>query len=238
MRLPDGALERFSPYIKEIRRRLLFAIALFVVSSLSGFIFYEKLIKIILSLFNFEGVNIVFTSPFQFIELAINSGLIVGMAVTFPLIIFQLLAFLRPALKKSEYSTTSRLIPISIILFILGFSFGIFIMRYVISIFHERSMAFEIGNFLDISLLLSQTLVTALLMGVGFQFPIILTLLIKLGVVSRKALASQRVVAYSVAIIFAALLPPTDLVSLALLTLPLVVLFELTLLFNKFPARR
>jgi len=48
-----------------------------------------------------------------------------------------------------------------------------------------------------------------------------------------QALKKQRVIAYAGAIVFAALLPPTDLLSLLLLTLPLVILFELTVLLNK-----
>lgn len=230
--------KRFLPYLVEIRKRLIILIALFLVSGILGFAFYERIIKFILKLFHFQGVNIVFTSPFQFIELAINSGLIIGIAVVFPILVFQILAFLKPALKKSEYSIVSKLIPATIILFALGFSFGALIMRYVISLFYERSIAFEIGNYLDISLLLSQTLLTGLLMGVAFEFPIVLTILMRLNILPYKALSGQRPIAYSVALIFAALLPPTDLLSLILLTLPLVVLFEITLLFNRIPARR
>lgn len=208
-------------------------VSIFFVGSVFGLIYYEKIITLILTIFNFEGVNIVFTSPFQYITLAINSGLIVGMLAVFPIVVVQLLSFLKPALKRSEYKLTASLIPASIFLTVLGFGYGVFIMRYVVFIFLERSVSFDIGNFLDISRLLSQTMLTSILMAVAFQFPIILTILMRLGVVKPKTLADQRLVAYSVSIIFAALLPPTDLLSLVLLTLPLVILFEFTLLLNK-----
>ena len=184
-------------------------------------------------LFRFEGVNIVFTSPFQFIELAVNSGLIVGMVVVVPFLIFQVMSFLKPALRKSEYKIANFLIPISMFLFIMGFGLGLYIMRFVISLFYQKSVEFDIGNLLDVSLLLSQTLLTAFLMGSAFQYPIVLTLLIRLKVIKYKDLAKQRIYAYSLSIFFAALLPPTDLISLMLLTLPLIVLFEFTLLLNK-----
>jgi len=229
----DKQAERYLPYLVEIRKRLLFVVSIFLVASALGFIYYERIIKIVLKLFNFEGVNIVFTSPFQFINLAINSGLIVGLLIVFPLVIVQLLLFLKPALKKSEYKLLISLLPLSIGLFTIGFLFGIFVMRYVISIFFERSQSFEIGNFLDISLLLSQTLLTGVLMGVAFQFPIVLTVLVRLKVITQQTLKKQRVIAYAAAVVFAALLPPTDLLSLALLTVPLVILFEFTLLLNR-----
>lgn len=226
-------IDKYFPYLLEIRKRLFFVAAIFLVFSLVGFIYYERIVKLILGIFNFEGVNVVFTSPFQFVNLAINSGLIVGLIVVFPLFIIQVLGFLKPALKKKEYKMVLSLLPASIFLFIVGFSFGIVVMRYVISIFYERSVAFSVGNLLDITLLLSQTLITSVLMGIGFQFPIVLTVLMRLKVIKLAALKKGRLLAYGVSIVFAALLPPTDLLSLVLLTLPLVILYEVTLLLNR-----
>ena len=180
-----------------------------------------------------EGINIVFTSPFQFIELSINSGLLIGLIAVFPLMIVQCLSFLKPALKKSEYRLVISLLPLSIFLFVFGFTYGIYIMRYVLIVFYEKSLALDIGNFLDVSKFLSQILLTSALMGLAFQFPVVLTILMRLKVIKYKALIKQRLIAYSFSVIFAAFLPPTDLLSLALLTIPLVILFETTLLLNK-----
>lgn len=217
----------------EVRKRLFFIASIFLISSALGFIYYEKIITTSLGIFNLEGINIVFTSPFQFLELSINSGLLVGLIAVFPLIIVQVLSFLKPALKKSEFKLVISLLPLSIFLFIFGFTYGIFIMRYVLVIFYEKSLALSIGNFLDVSKFLSQILLTSALMGLAFQFPVILTVLMRLRVITYSALSKQRMIAYSSSIIFAAFLPPTDLLSLALLTVPLVILFETTLLLNK-----
>jgi sec-independent protein translocase protein TatC len=106
-------------------------------------------------------------------------------------------------------------------------------MKYVISLFYEKSVELQIGNYLDISFLLSKIVLTGILMGLAFQFPIVLTVLMRLKVVRYKDFVKQRIFAWSLSLIFAALLPPTDLLSLALLTLPLVMLFELTLILNR-----
>lgn len=229
----DDVANRYFPYLMEVRKRLFFVASIFLISTTLGFIYYEKIITTSLGIFNLEGINIVFTSPFQFIELSINSGLLVGLVAIFPLMIIQVMAFLKPALKKSEYRLVISLLPLSIFLFIFGFTYGIFIMRYVLVIFYERSLALSIGNFLDVSRFLSQILVTSALMGLAFQFPVVLTILMRLRVITRQALSKQRMIAYSSSVIFAAFLPPTDLLSLALLTVPLVILFETTLLLNK-----
>ncbi len=187
-----------------------------------------------LVIFNLEGVNIVFTSPFQFLTLAVTSGFLVGLTLVFPLILYQIIAFLRPALKKGEFRMVVSLLPVGLMLFVGGFSFGIAMMRYVLVIFYTRSQALDIGNFLDVSRLLSQILVTAVLMGLAFQLPIILTILIRLGIIKYADVVKKRALAYALSLIFAALLPPTDLVSLVFLFLPIALLFEITLLFNRF----
>ena len=173
----DDVANRYFPYLMEVRKRLFFVASIFLISTALGFIYYEKIITFSLSIFKLEGINIVFTSPFQFIELSINSGLLVGLIAIFPLMIVQVMAFLKPALKKNEFRLVVSLLPLSIFLFIFGFAYGIFIMRYVLVIFYERSVALSIGNFLDVTRFLSQILVTSALMGLAFQFPVVLTIL-------------------------------------------------------------
>lgn len=226
-------LTRYMPFMLELRKRLLFVVSIFVASGILGFIFYQKVINLSLKIFALEGVNIVFTSPFQFLNLAVTSGLLISTLVIFPLIILQVLSFLKPALNNKEYRTITSLLPLSILLFTAGFGFGVVIMRYVIRLFYQKSVELQIGNFLDISTLLSQILLTSVLMGLAFQFPIVLTILIKLKVLRYRTIEKQRLWAYTASLIFATLLPPTDLLSLFFLFLPLALLFELTLLLNR-----
>lgn len=227
-------ISKYSPFLKEIKKRFIVTLVVFVLALLAGFVFYEKIIKLIVNLLRLEGVNIVFTSPFQFLSLAMTSAMLVAIIVIFPLIIFQIMSFLRPALKKNEFKIITTFIPFSTILFACGFGFGLLIMRYIIEVFYQKSLELNIGNFLDISNLLSQVLITSTLMGLAFQFPIILTILIRLELISYKFLENYRLWAYVASLIFAAFLPPTDLLSLFLLCLPLVFLFELTIIINKY----
>ena len=217
----------------EIRKRLLFASSIFLISGAIGFTYYEKIIRVVLKLLDLQGVNIVFTSPFQFINLAVSSALVVATVATFPFILIQLLSFLEPALKKREYKSILRLLPLGILLFGLGFYFGLMMMKYVVSLFTQKALELNIGNFLDISKFLSTVLSTSALMGIAFQYPIVLAVLAQLGIVKYETLKKQRIYAYTASLVFAALLPPTDILSLALLTLPLVILFETTLILIK-----
>ena len=226
-------LDKYTPYLNEIRRRIIFTVCLFVAAMILGFVFYEKIIKFLIEILNLKGINIVFTSPFQFVNLAISCGIATGLMFVFPLLIYQILSFLRPALKRKELKIIVRLLPFSLILFIVGFSFGVMVMKWQIQLFLSKSVSLGIGNVLDISHLIATVLMVAVFMGVAFEFPIILLLLTRIGLIKHNDLRKQRLWVYFGSLIFAILLPIDSILADILLTLPIIILFELTLLSNR-----
>jgi sec-independent protein translocase protein TatC len=229
----DQLKRKFSPFLVEVKKRILVTLGVFVVSMFVGFALYEKMIRFLINLLSLNGVNIVFTSPFQFINLAISCGVVTGIIITGPLFVYQILSFLKPALKKREYRMVIGFLPFCLFLFLVGFSFGAIIMKWQIEIFLARSVSLGIGNVLDISNLLSVVLITSGLMGIGFQFPIILLLLMRIGVLKHQQLNKARPWVYLGSFLFAILLPPDSILADIVLSLPLIILFELTLIINR-----
>ncbi len=234
----EEILAKYSPFFKEARKRLFFTLAAFVVAMFVGFAFYEQIIKFLIEVLGLSGINIVFTSPFQFINLAVACGVASGVIFAFPFLIAQILFFLKPALREKEYKMVTRFLPFALLLFLIGFTFGALIMKWQIVIFLERSVSLGIGNVLDISRLLSTILLTAALMGLGFQFPIVLLLLLRLGIITHEQLAKQRRWVYLGSLLFAIVLPPDSILADVLLSLPLIILFEVTLILNRISERR
>lgn len=230
----DILFSKYSPYFVEIKRRLILTLCFFVVATLVGFIFYEDIIRFMIDILSLKGINIVFTSPFQFINLSISCGLATGLVLVFPLIIYQILSFLKPALKKIEFTMLVGFLPFSIILFLMGFAFGVLIMKWQIQIFLAKSVSLGIGNILDISHLLSVVLMTSALMGIGFQFPLVILFLLRLGIIKKHHLIKVRPWVYLGFFIFAILLPPDSVLADVLLTLPFIILYEITLILNRF----
>lgn len=229
----QAAINKYYPFLMEVRKRILFTLSGFIIGGVLGLVFYEKIIGLILKIFSLKGVNIVFTTPFQFINLAISTALVCGLLTAFPLIVAQVLSFLRPGLKQKEYRLVLSFLPFSIFLFIVGFAFGALIMRWQVEIFLGKSITLGIGNMIDITNLLSMILLTSALLGIGFQFPIIFSILMRLKVIKHEWMAKQRPWFYLGSFIFAILLPPDSILADVLLTLPLVILFETTLILNK-----
>lgn len=228
-----ATIDKYSPFLVEAKKRLVFTLCVFAAATLVGFFFYEKIIKFLVDILSLKGINIVFTSPFQFINLAISCGIASGLIVSFPLLVSQILYFLKPALSEKEYKTVIKLLPFSLLLLLAGVTFGFFIMKWQIMIFLDRSLALGIGNILDISRLLTTVLITSVLMGIGFQFPILLILFLHLGIVKRHKLSKIRLWIYLGSFVFAILLPADSILADIVLALPLIVLFELTLLLSK-----
>lgn len=88
--------------------------------------------------------------------------------------------------------------------------------KYVSAISYQAAKNLHVATFINISHILSITLLTSSLMGLAFQFPLGLTILIRLKIISRNWLAGKRPFAYIIAIIFASLMPPTDILSFTL----------------------
>jgi sec-independent protein translocase protein TatC len=226
-------LDRYLPYLIELQKKLIQVLVVFLVSAVIGGIYHRTILGFIMHRFDLSGINVVLTSPYQIIELAIQTGIYTGILFAIPLLIYHLLTFLKPALEPKEYKILISMIPLSIFLFFTGFMFGAWVMNFIIQIFTKAALDYSVGSMWDIGLFFSQILFSAVALGIVFQFPIVITILLRFKLIQRHHLTGNRPYVYTACLIFAAMLPPTDVFSLILLTIPLFFLFELTLILNR-----
>jgi sec-independent protein translocase protein TatC len=106
-------------------------------------------------------------------------------------------------------------------------------MQFVISLYSQTAVSFNVGNIWDISRFFSQTIIMGLCLGTIFEMPIVLTILIRLKLVKKEFIAKHRRYFYAAIVIMAAFLPPNDIISLGILTTIPLFLFELALVLNK-----
>jgi sec-independent protein translocase protein TatC len=225
-------IKKFLPYLEDLRRRLYRGVILFIVFFLGGFLSAGIILKRILKLVYIDQVTIAASSPFQFVEVAMNFGFLLAIVVCVPYIIYSFYVFIMPALTKGEKIKFLKSIPSSVGLFIIGFSYGFSILYYALDALASINVKLGIANFWNIGQFLSQMFITAALLGLVFEFPLLLTLLIKLRIITIQTLKKQRRIAYFLILSLTALLPPTDGLSLIAMALPLVLLYEVTLLLN------
>ena len=207
-------VEKFLPYLKDLLTRLYRGIILLVVFFVIGFLSAGVIVKKLLEFTKVEGVTIATSSPFNFINIAVDIGFFLAIIVFVPYIIYSFYAFIVPALTRSEKIKLLKSIPLSIGLFVAGFSYGFFILSFSLELLASINISLGIANFWNIGQFLSQMFITAALLGLVFEFPIALTLLARLGIITSQMLKDKRRIAYFSLIILTALLPPTDGISL------------------------
>lgn len=222
-----------SPYLKEARKRFVRVMVVFAVFFVIGFIFFRQLVDFFFQFFNLGSAKIIFTSPFQVFSLAVNTGLFLAIIFSAPFFLYQLIGFVKPALKKEERKLLLPTFVSAVSLFLSGFLFGFILMRWVVFEFASSFPEGAFDHLYDIELFLSQVLVTPAFLGLIFEFPLVIYFLVRLNLVDIMFLEEKRPWVIAGTFILVALLPPADSFSLIMMVLPVLLLFEVSLLLLK-----
>jgi sec-independent protein translocase protein TatC len=227
------SIRKYAVYLEELRHRILTLTRIFVVVFVIGFFATSPAIRFILKYVNIDGVTVVTTSPFQLVGLAMSVGFFFACIIIIPIFIYYLYLFVKPALLPREKKSFLLTLPLGLFLFLLGFSYSCVMLYFAVKMIAGVNVALGVANYWDISAFISEIVITSALLGILFIFPLIMTFLIRLGIMSIDFLKSKRKHAIVVIFIIVSLLPPTDGLSLILMAVPLVLIFELTVLFNR-----
>lgn len=219
-------------YLDDIWKIIHNLVIVFIAFFLVGFFASGTIFKLIIKAFNLQSATIVATSPFQFLDLAMTTGIYLGFAVCLPVFFYQMYKFMRGGLNHSEKNLFFVLVPIGLMLFIGGFLYGIVVLYFSLDSIASINLTLGIQNFWDISNFLSQVILTSTLLGIIFQFPIILTFLLKKRMFNVNFLKEKRRHAVVILLIITSLLPPTDGLSLVVMVLPLIIIYEAMILIN------
>ncbi|QQR82434.1 twin-arginine translocase subunit TatC [Candidatus Campbellbacteria bacterium] len=229
----EETLSQYGTYFEELRQAILTVTKVFVGVFALGFFATSPAVRFILEHVRISGVTVVTTSPFQLVELAMSVGFFCACVVVVPLFVFRVYSFLKPGLFPAERTFFAWSAPFGLGLFITGFTYGCVMLYYAIKIIAQVNIGLGVSNYWDISSFISQMVLTSALLGLLFLFPLVITFLVRLGIVDAAFLKSKRKHAIAGIFILVSLLPPTDGVSLILMAVPMIIIFELTVVFNK-----
>jgi sec-independent protein translocase protein TatC len=230
----EEKLKEYSPYLEDLFRRIYIITIAFIGFFVIGFFLAGPIIKLLTSFFDFKDVTLATTSPFQFVGLAMDAGLFFAMIFCIPLCVYHLYKFTGAGLRKKERAMILLILPLSLILFLLGFAYCFSILYFTMQTLATINVGFGFTNLWDISMFLSQIISTSVLLGLLFEFPILMTVLVKFEMFNVNFLKEKRRHVFFVMFILTSLLPPTDGISLLLMVLPLIVMYEATIIYNMF----
>ena len=160
-----------------------------------------------------------------------NIILIGGFILAFPYVFWQFWKFTKPALKPKELKNTRGVIFYVSLLFFLGVFFGYFIIApYTINFFGNFSIDDKIENIWTIGSYFGTIVPLILGAGLAFQLPLVMYFLAKVGVVSAAYLRRVRKYAILIIVIVASIITPPDMLSTIVASVPLIILYEISIL--------
>jgi sec-independent protein translocase protein TatC len=236
-RLGFGEEATLVEHLTELRHRVLIALLAIVPAFVVAFVFHEQLIEWLKRPLpdDRDLVTLGVTEPFT---TAVKVSLIAAIAIVLPVLLFQLWAFLAPAVDASVQRVLGVFVVFSTALFAAGVAFTYFIVMPKAITFLTEFDAELYDVQIRASYYLSFVAVLLLAAGLAFQMPIFILALVRIGVLSSAVLRRNRRFALVGLVAFAILLPTVDPVSLALELVPLLVLFELSIWLSVLMERR
>jgi len=228
-------------HLIELRGRLIKMLLALAVATIGAFFFADQIYNLLVAPFASVAEDVrgsklefIFTAPMEFFFAKLKLALFAGVFLAFPVIAWQIYAFVAPGLYKSERGAFWPFLVFAPILFSLGAAFVYFVMlpmlaRFTVSMEQVDAAQTTIKMMPRVGDYLSLVMALMLAFGLSFQLPVILTLLGKIGLVTSSGLGKGRKYAIVGILAFAALFTPPDAISQLLLAGPVYLLYEISI---------
>jgi sec-independent protein translocase protein TatC len=249
---PDGRMTLIE-HLLELRKRVTrAALAVVVASAVVGFGAYNQVFKVITHPYcqlpaHYRSVTgtdpkhqcalFVFGVTDQF-TFRIKVALFAGVLLSSPIWIYQLWAFVAPGLHKRERRYTYAFMSVSISLFTAGGVLAYFLMGQTLQVLLSIGGS-GVSTLLDVNKYIAFTVGLMLVFGMGFEFPLILSLLNLAGILPTSRMRSWRRPVYFLMFVFGAVATPSqDPITMSVLALALCALYEVSIVVGRLHDRR
>lgn len=247
----------FWEHLDILRTAIVKTIAVWSVLSIIAFIFKEQLFDFVLapkssdfisyrildSICRHFGFNI----PESFHVQLINTGLAqqfiihmktalcVGVIIVAPFALYEIFGFISPGLYTNERKYTKRVIVIGYIMFLLGVTLSYYVIfPLTFQFLGTYKVDDEVTNMISLDSYMSTLIVMCICMGIVFELPVLTWLLVKIGVVSAPAMSKYRKHSIVIILVVAAIITPTsDVFTLMLVSVPIWLLYEVSVIIAK-----
>ncbi len=219
-------------HLGELRDRLIKSVVALLVGTVLSLAFTPRLLEFLIA--PMGGKQPISLKPTESIIIYFKVALVAGAVLAMPVIIYQFLMFILPGLTKEERKYLRVIVPGASLLFATGVAFATFVMLPFTIKYLQSFLADIIQPTYSIDYYISFVTTLMFWVGVIFETPLIIAFLARLGVISPKMLSSNRKYAIVLIAILAAVITPTpDPVNMALVMVPLVVLFEVGIILAR-----
>lgn len=234
----DSTMELID-HIAELRRRVLAVLAVLMITMIGGFFVADPLLEYLKHAQPASEVTWNAFSPWDGIRLYMQFAFIIAIVITLPFALFQLWAFVKPGLREIERKAALRYIPATVLLFLIGLAFAYFVVFRMAFYFtsrvnHGLSLVETYGITQYFTFMFNILLPVSLL----FELPVIVMFLTKIRILNPIRLRKMRRYAYLALVIIGTMITPPDFISDILVSVPLILLYELSLVLSNVTYRK
>lgn len=160
-------------------------------------------------------------------------SLVAGFIVGFPYVLWEVWRFIKPGLKKSESRYARGVVFFSSLLFMAGVSFGYFMIAPLsVNFLGSYTVSQQVANEINLGSFISTVTTVTLATGIIFELPILVYFFTKLGLLTPAMMKTYRRHAIVVTVILSAIITPPDIASQVLVSLPLLILYEISIFIS------
>ena len=227
----------FLEHILELRSKLLKIFFSIIFFSIIGYLNSNIIISFLLYPISDPQINLQVLKITSVFSTKLIVSIFFGLVISFPVLIYQLLSFIMPAFNnKLTVLKIIMFICISLILFIIGLSFGYYILiPFSVSFF--KSISIPLLESISLNYTLENYLIyliwILIISSLVYQLPILILFMVKMGIVDIKWLKSNRRYIVVIFFILSALFTPPDPLSQLMVALPLIILYEISIIIAK-----
>lgn len=226
-------------HLREIRNRIALSAVVLVGAFFVCFAVIKPLANRLLQMGMDSGFEYVYLSPSELLTSYVKLSLVLAVVIVSPVLIFQVWGFVAPALTRREKQAILPALIGGLFFFALGavFSYEIalpFMMRFLV----EFSASEFIRSAISVASYLDFMIGMLLTFGVVFEEPMLAFVLTKLGLLTPNLLRRVRRYAIPVIFIIAAIITPPDVVSQFMVAVPMMALYELSIIISAAVAKR
>ncbi|QMV39913.1 twin-arginine translocase subunit TatC [Cohnella cholangitidis] len=220
-------------HLSELRKRLIYVSVYFIAALSFGLYISPKILSFVKG--HLGGIQV------QWSVFALSDGLVVymkcalmvGVVLTLPVLLYHLWAFARPGMTDSEAKNTLLYVPSSFLLFVFGVGFGYTVaLPMMIKFMIKLNQGIGADEVYGIQHYVSFLTSFLLPMGIAFEMPLVMMFLTRIGMLTPGKIKQVRKFSYVGLAILGSLISPPDFVSHLSVTVPLILLFEISALIS------
>lgn len=215
-------------HLEELRKRLIISVIFILVFSILSYTRSDEIIDFLRK--PLGNIELVFITPTEGFMTKLKVAFFGGIVFSSPIIFTQTILFVSPGLYKKEKILLFSCLPFIIVLFLGGIYFCF---RFILPTTLDYLMSFgtsSMSPMISVNKYFSFVIIITLGLGLLFELPIIMLLLSRIGIISYEVLSKKRKYAIFIIVVITAMITPTpDMVTLLAVSVPLIVLYELSL---------